>query len=241
MFEVGTDVPAQLPGQDQRGHRRMTGVLLVAVPVLFMVFFTLLQARFEYPDILRRPAAEVLTKFHAGGPGLTALWYGMFASALLFIPLAVAARRYVAAPRQTSVLVAGVLAGLVQAVGLCRWVFVVPWLATGHADVTTGESKREAIVVAFNVLNHLMGVGIGEHLGFLFTAAWTALLSLGIGHRRPLAAWLGLLLALGILSGLLEPAGVAWAGTVNAIAYSAWSLWLVVIGVLLWRGRITAA
>ena len=35
-------------------------ILLVAVPVAFNVAFGLLAARFDYPDILRRPTDEVL-------------------------------------------------------------------------------------------------------------------------------------------------------------------------------------
>ena len=48
--------------------------------------------------------------------------------------------------------------------------------------------------------------------------------------------WLGLsgmLLALGVAAGLLEPAGLELAGTINALSYLAWALWLIVIGVVL--------
>jgi hypothetical protein len=47
--------------------------------------------------------------------------------------------------------------------------------------------------------------------------------------------WAGIASALGILVGLLEPAGIALAGTINAVAYAAWSLWLVGTGISLLR------
>ena len=40
---------------------------------------------------------------------------------------------------------------------------------------------------------------------------------------------------------MLEPAGIALAGTINAFAYLAWSLWLVATGVSLLRARSTVA
>jgi hypothetical protein len=46
---------------------------------------------------------------------------------------------------------------------------------------------------------------------------------------------MGMLSSLGILVGVLEPAGVAWAGLVNAMAYIFWALWLLVSGVFLLR------
>jgi hypothetical protein len=47
--------------------RRLTGLLLIIVPLAFTALFTLLQVQFEYPDILRQPTADILAKFQAGG------------------------------------------------------------------------------------------------------------------------------------------------------------------------------
>jgi hypothetical protein len=53
--------------------------------------------------------------------------------------------------------------------------------------------------------------------------------------RRPWLAGLGALSGLGIAAGVLEPLGVDAAGLINAVAYSAWALWLVIVGVLVLR------
>lgn len=50
---------------------------------------------------------------------------------------------------------------------------------------------------------------------------------LGSVHFRPWLGWSGLIIAIGILTGMLEPAGVAIAGTINALSYALWSLWLI--------------
>jgi hypothetical protein len=41
----------------------VTGLVLIAVPILFNVAFAMLAQRFDYPDILRQPTGEVLKRF----------------------------------------------------------------------------------------------------------------------------------------------------------------------------------
>jgi hypothetical protein len=48
----------------------VAGLFLIVVPIAFNAAFALLGARFDYPDILRRPTDEVLARFRAGGAGL---------------------------------------------------------------------------------------------------------------------------------------------------------------------------
>jgi hypothetical protein len=48
----------------------VAGIALIAMPVAFNVSFALLGARFDYPDILRRPTGEVLERFRQGGTTL---------------------------------------------------------------------------------------------------------------------------------------------------------------------------
>lgn len=65
----------------------MTGAVLVAVPLLFNVGFTLLARRFDYPDVLRHPTDEVLERFRQGGSSLLLIWWVFAVSAVLFAPL----------------------------------------------------------------------------------------------------------------------------------------------------------
>jgi hypothetical protein len=87
-------------------------------------------------------------------------------------------------------------------------------------------------------------MAVGEHLGYLSTSVWAFLIAL-LMLRSPLfGRWLGLsgmLLALGIAIGLLEPAGLALAGTINALSYLAWAVWLIVAGVVVLVRRIDLA
>src|SRR5689334_20639552 len=116
--------------------RRLAGLLLVLVPVIFSICFTLLQMLFEYPDILRQPTADVLAKFQAGGSGLIAVWYTLTLSAVLFIPLVVLVHRLLATQEASVALsvatVFGIVAGVVQTLGFLRWPFLVPHLAQAY-------------------------------------------------------------------------------------------------------------
>jgi hypothetical protein len=70
----------------------------------------------------------------------------------------------------------------------------------------------------------------------MFTGAWTILVSIMILRSRTFRPWLGIvgmIAAVGILAGLLEPAGWQDAGAVNALSYILWSLWLTVMGIVL--------
>ena len=68
---------------------RVTGLLLIVMPVAFNVFFFLLGRRFDYPNILRQPTGEILRRFQAGGTALKLTWHGFFLTAVAFVPLVI--------------------------------------------------------------------------------------------------------------------------------------------------------
>lgn len=223
--------------------RRLTGVWLILTPVAFTVFYSLLQATFEYPAILQAPANHILRQFAAGGPVLIALWYGFAFSAALFIPLVVLLHRVIAREGFGLLGVAttlGVIAGVTQVLGLIRWPFLVPYLAQTYLDPAASVADREGALVVYGALNAYAGNGIGEHLGYLFTGVWTALIASALLRSSLFPRWLGalgLVFALGILSGLLVPLGIGVAVVINGLSYVGWSLWLLGLGIVVLRAR----
>jgi Domain of unknown function (DUF4386) len=215
----------------------LTGLLLIIVPLGFNVTFFLLQKAFEYPDILRKPSDHILRRFKEGGASLRRLWYVFMFSALLFtcVPILVHELFGADAPWYLAVGTAlGVLAGLVQVLGLIRWPFLVPSLADMYTDPEASQATRDSVVVVFQAFHHYAGVAIGEHLGYLFTSTWTLLLCVALiqtGTISPIFGWLGILPALGVLVGVFEEAGVKAAAVINAISYLLWSVWLITFGV----------
>jgi Domain of unknown function (DUF4386) len=215
---------------------QVTGLVLIALPIAFNVVFFMLRRAFEYPDILRKPTDEILTRFLAGGARLVTLWYAFAMTALLAIPMALLMQGVFAAEYpQIAVASAiiGTLSGVVQAMGLLRWPLLVPMLA---AQYQANPTQRETIGVVFNAFHQYIGVVVGEHLGYLFTATWTILISIMMFTTPMFGALLGIfgiIAAVGILAGMLEPAGWKPAGAINAISYVVWSLWLIISGVIL--------
>ena len=223
----------------------VAGVMLVALPIAFNAAFAALAATFDYPDILRRPTHEVLARFRAGGTKLV-LWWWIFAlTAAALAPLAVLLARTLDGASDTLRAVAatiGVLAALVQFLGLIRWPFLVPYLARVDAEPDASPARREAIDIVFRAFNRYLGVAVGEHLGYLLTGAWSILVGFAFTQTTVVPSWLGIpgvvvgaLLVLCSLEfvGPAERTGWRLAGTLTPITYIAWSLWLIVSGIAL--------
>jgi len=224
-----------------------TAILLIAVPLAFNLAFFELGRAFDYPNILRKEPDEILRRFAAGGSGLILRWEALLISALLMLPLAAMLAVVLGASPVLSVLsvVVGGVAAVAQGLGLVRWPFAVPELARRYVaapDGPDGDATRRTVEVVFATLHRLLGVGIGEHLGYLFTGLWTVLVAASILSTAVLPVWLGILglpVAIGLLIGTLEfvgphePGGWPPAGTIVPIAYIAWSIWLIALGLFL--------
>jgi hypothetical protein len=223
----------------------IAGLVLIVVPLGFNSAFGLLAARFDYPDILRRPTGEILARFREGGTPLVLLWWAFALTAVMMVPLVVLLSRVMGGADPNLLTLAttvGVLAALVQCLGIVRWPFLVPHLARVDADPKTSESGREAVDLVFQSFNRYLGVAVGEHLGYLFTGAWTTLIGVAMTQTAAVPSWLGVA---GIVIGPLlmlcslefvghhEPEGWKVAEKLTPLAYVAWSVWLIATGIAL--------
>jgi hypothetical protein len=223
----------------------VAGMVLVALPLVFNAAFAALATIFDYPDILRRPTDEVLARFRAGGTKLVLWWWTFALAAAALAPLAVLLARALDGASDTLRAVAatiGVLAALVQFLGLIRWPFLVPYLARVAVEPDASPARREAIDIVFQAFNRYLGVAVGEHLGYLLTGAWSILVGFAFTQTTVAPSWLGIpgivvgaLLVLCSLEfvGPAERTGWRLAGTLTPITYIAWSLWLIVSGIAL--------
>ena len=173
----------------------VAGLLLLVLPVSFNVAFGVLAATFDYPDILRRPTPEVLARFREGGKRLLLSWWIFALTAAALAPLAVLVARSLADASRTLLIVGatvGVLAALVQLLGLIRWPFLIPYLARVDADPDASPARREAVDIVFQSFNRYLGVAVGEHLGYLLTGAWTILVGVAFTQTSVAPGWLGI-------------------------------------------------
>jgi hypothetical protein len=167
------------------------GLLLILGAIGVFIPYTVLTITFNYPDVLRQESGLLLTRFHNGGSPLIFTW---LAFALLGIPLLIAysmigqklENRLSYMRWVTSI---GIISGVVQIIGLLRWVFVVPVLASEFVN-TSQPATRDTIVIVFKTIHQFGGVLLGEHLGQLFTVIWTVFVSAALLKSRIIPGWL---------------------------------------------------
>lgn len=218
----------------------LLGASAITMAIGFNLPYANLVAIYDYPDILRRPAAEALTRFAEGGPMLILTWHAFAWAALLLVPLAIglaltSANRATSEPLAITAAITGALSGVTQAIGLWRWVFVIPGLAQRHAhgDAATRASAEGL----FDILNAWGGVAIGEHLGQWLLVFFILALS-AIQWRQRARVTGGLGFATAILTGIGTTEGIALALSRDADVFSLFTIagflglsaWLILIG-----------
>lgn len=219
---------------------KLIGSLLITGAIALFIPYNILIAIFDYPDILRQDTATVLTKFHEGGSGLIWTW---FAFAMTGIPLLPA---YILIGQKledkTSIAriatTIGVIGLIVQMIGLLRWTFVVPVLSDIFMNATD-EATRAAAVVAFKTIHQFAGVLLGEHLGQLFTIAWTVMISIALQRLKVIPDWVSYfayvasaiyLLAQAELLATAIPTLLVW-DAAGFVGSTLWLIWLVILGI----------
>jgi hypothetical protein len=223
-----------------RGSRSL-GLLLIADALLSFAPVAILGAAIGWPASLDKPAAEQLAAIAAAPQGVT-LGYGVYLLySILVAPVMIGLAARVGGglqqPLGATVAAFGALSALARAIGILRWLTVMPLLAGAHAagDVAT----RAQIALVFDAV-HAYGGGIGEVLGVsVFMALSVGLLSAAAWVRRQLPAWLCVLglVAAAMLGALSVPAFGGPEFMPVAAAVIMLSLWMLAAGVWLLRGR----
>jgi Domain of unknown function (DUF4386) len=233
-----THVPAAAacaPTSTARG----LGLLLVADALLSFAPLVILGAAIGWPASLDKPAAEQLAAIGANADAV-ALGYGLYLLySVLVAPLMIglAARCFggLHSPLAMTVAVFGALSALARAIGILRWLTVMPALATAHG--VADAAARAQIELVFSAVNEYGG-GIGEILGVsLFMALSLGTLSLAALARGGLPKWLAALggVSAAMLAALALPALRIDVQMPVAAAVSMLSLWMLAAGVWLLR------
>lgn len=221
---------------DMKASSRIpTALLLIAAVVCANAAFTGLSAAFDYPHVLGLPTTEVLTLFRANQAAVTA-WFGVLAvGAFLLAPIAIAIGRTDDSPLMRWGVRAGIAAAVVQVIGLLRWPLFVPFIA----GTALSEGEGSTAARAFETANVVLGSFLGETLGYLLTATWTAIVAIRLSHSG-FPRWfpaLGVLSAGAIAVGVAAPWGVPGTQQVNFVGYILWSVWLLILSALWIRAR----
>lgn len=219
-------------------------IVLIAEIITVTVPVAILGSKFNFPDILRQPAADAFTLFRQNDQFIIAGYYVFLVSSLLFIPLSYLLQHIfkdsVARIASRLLIGCGMVTTLFQSIGFIRWIFTMPYLTESYFDK---PENQNSLSIIYETLNRYAGMSIGEHLGFLAMGSWTICLGIIILKHTRLYTWVGLA---GIFIGLLLIISVAehfgglqaqLFGKINFIANALWTVWLLAIAVMMIRLR----
>lgn len=240
MTSLSTALPFAAAATATPPSNRALGLLLIVEALLSFAPVAILAPAIGWPASLGRPAAEQLAAIGAA-PGAVMAGYGLYLLysilvAPLMIALAARLRGGLASPWALTVAAFGTLSALARAIGILRWLTVMPALATAHA--AADPAARAQIELVFGALTSYGG-GIGEVLGVsLFMALSLGSLCLAALLRGGLPTWLaGLgLLSAAALAGLALPVFGGPALVPVAAAVSLLSVWMLAAGVRCLQG-----
>jgi len=226
-----------VPSTDHRSKGLVA--LTIFTPIAFNIAYFHLAAKFRYPEILRDKPKAILDLFGQVETEIKWSWLLITLAAVAFIFVSTwVSNLLVETKSRTYASLAGGAAGMVQAIGLSRWLFAVPAL---H-ELSERAETAAAAETAFVLVHRSLGMGVGEFLGFLLTGIWTLLVARSIWAQggRTMGA-VGAVCAITIIAGCIETLGADFLGPVNAIGYLVWSFWLISLGIIIPKGKLLAS
>lgn len=243
MTYLSTPNPASastLTPKDQASfHGRLAAGLLMAQFIAMWAAFFILAPSINWPASLDEPPAVILPLIIDQSVPVFLGYLSYLVHALLLIPIAalIPSALNMAREMGRSAVAIGVLAGFAKALGITRWLFLMPVLATSFVDPATSEGSRAAIATIYEAFNAYAG-GVGEILGVgLFAGIWTILMSAAlIRSEARILGGAGVAAAILLFSTLPSVIGIE-SPLLLTLSGILWQLWTFALAIYLWRRR----
>lgn len=223
----------------RRARRRVpfaAGLLLLQFATMWGAFFVLAPS-IDWPGSLGAPPAVILPLILEQSTAVFAGYLSYLVHALALIPLAIALRAAlrVEGAMGTAIVAFGVLAGFAKALGIARWLILMPGLAAAYVDPAASAATRDAVAVVYEAFNAYAG-GVGELVGVgLLAGIWTILISAAlIRQGATIVGYAGLGAAVLLLSTLLSVVGIE-SPVMLTLSGILWQFWTLALAVLLWK------
>jgi hypothetical protein len=220
-----------------KSYRRLAAGLLIGQFAAMWGAFFVLAPSINWPASLDLPPSEIFPLIQSKSVAVLIGYVSYLIHALLLIPIAavlpVAFNMTEVSARTTMLL--GSLAGFAKALGITRWIFLMPGLAAAYLAPDTSDVAKQAIGEIYKAFNAYAG-GVGEILGVgLFAGIWTALLSIHLWRTGYLKlAMSGMVAAVLLLSTLLSVIGIE-SPVMLTLSGIFWQLWTLALAVSLLR------
>ena len=222
---------------------RAGGLALTGGALAFLVVFSYLAAKFNYPEVLDGPASAVLPSLLATGARGRLVWTIYAFLPLIWIPAGVAAFEALAPARRGSMRLAmffALLAAISMMLGLMRWPSIHWHLALAYGQA--GPAEQAVLAGLFDGLNTYLGNFIGEFLGemsFSLFFLLTALTWLQSPERARWIGWLGVVTAGAGLIGMFRNVTSVIA-PIAAVNNYLLPVFMIVLGIALVRSPTAA-
>lgn len=211
-------------------------LLLLQFATMWGAFF-ILAPTINWPASLGEPPAVIFPLILDQSVAVFAGYLSYLVHALALIPLAILLRDSLKLDGAvgTTVVTLGVLAGFAKALGITRWLFLMPELALAYTDPAATAAEQAAISAVYVAFNAYAG-GIGELMGVgLFAGIWTTVISATLvrkGDRLLGLAGYGaaalLLSTLPSVVGIESPLMLTLSGIL-------WQFWTLALAIVIWR------
>lgn len=211
-------------------------LLLFQFAAMWAAFFILSPA-INWPASLDEPPAVIFPLILYRSGAVFAGYLSYLVHALALIPLAILLRDSLKLDGAMGAMVVtlGVLAGFAKALGISRWLFLMPGLAASYTDPSVTAAEQAALAVVYDAFNAYAG-GVGELMGVgLFAGGWTIAISTTLvrqGNR--VLGYAGFTAATLLMSTLLSVAGFA-SPLMLTLSGIFWQFRTLALAIVIWR------
>lgn len=231
-----TDVVSNPSSYARKGVSGATALLLLQFATMWSAFF-ILAPSINWPASLDEPPAIILPLILEQSTAVFAGYLSYLIHSLTLIPLAILLRDALGLEGATgrAVVTLGVLAGFAKALGITRWLFLMPGLATAYTEPSATPATLDAIAVVYEAFNAYAG-GVGELMGVgLFAGAWTIAISWTLLQRGwRVIGYTGYGAAVLLFSTLLSVVGIE-SPLMLTLSGILWQFWTLALAIALWR------
>jgi hypothetical protein len=226
----------------QKRLYRTTGWILIFESLLLLLPIVILGSAINWPQSLGNPADVMLPLILQKAVAVRLGYLIYLGYSILFWVVALLIVRILSNGDSNSIWLRiatgfGIASTIARCLGIIRWLVAMPALATLYVNPSTSTQAREAIAIAYRVLNDYAG-SVGEILGVgLFAALWLAIVSFTILQTQVLPQWLGffgLMSATLLAIQLAELFGVDL-GVFITVSVTTLQFWFLAMGIVLLR------
>ncbi|MEM9432594.1 MAG: hypothetical protein AAGA12_01625 [Pseudomonadota bacterium] len=218
------------------GSSAAAALLLLQFTTMWGAFF-ILAPTINWPASLSEPPEVIFPLILDQSTAVFTGYLSYLIHAVILIPVAILLRDALGlnGAMGRTVVTLGVLAGFAKALGITRWLFLMPGLAVAYTDPAATPVTQDAIAVVYEAFNAYAG-GLGELMGVgLFAGIWTIVISVAILRQGwTVLGYAGFGAAVLLLSTLLSVVGIE-SPLMLTLSGILWQFWTLALAITLWR------